>query len=143
MTDIEKKEITFRTEIEFKGSIAEFQQLSTDLVKLPVRLRAEWPPTHTAGCWPVAPERIIDGGLLEKITSDQPRVKILKDIYGGIRNPHFHIKDEIVLLARDRFQELVKNVAGELAVQIAAKADYAETLGAIQDLAKGGIIVDG
>lgn len=142
MTDMEKKEITFRTEIEFKGSIAEFKKLSTDLVKLPVRLRAEWPPTHTAGCWPVAPEKIIEGDLLEKIISDQPRVKILKDIYGGIRNPHFHVKDEIVLLARNRFQELVKNVAGELAVQLAAKADYAKTLRAIHDLVAGGVIVD-
>ena len=127
MTDIKEREITFRTEIEFKGSIEEFQQLSADLVKLPIRLRAEWPPTHTAGCWPVAPEKILEGGLLKKITSDQPRIKILKDIFGGIRNPHFHIKDEIVLLARNRFQELVKNVAGELAVQIAAKADLSMT----------------
>ena len=60
MTDIKEREITFRTEIEFKGSIEEFQQLSADLVKLPIRLRAEWPPTHTAGCWPVAPEKILD-----------------------------------------------------------------------------------
>jgi ABC-type siderophore export system fused ATPase/permease subunit len=44
-----------------------------------------------------------------------PRLRINEGIRGGIRNPHFHVADEIVLLDDGRFKELVGQVAKELA----------------------------
>jgi hypothetical protein len=132
-------EITFRTEIEFKGSIQEFEKVATTLVELPIRIRVEWPPGHTAGCWPIAPEQILGKRVLDRVTEGMPRIKaeIIRGIDGGIRDPHLHIRDEMVLLDRARFKEVVGQVAMELAGKIAEREEYTETVGAIRNLVPG------
>ena len=85
------EKITFRTEIEFKGSLSEFEKVATSLAEQPIRIRVEWPPDHTAGCWPIGPEQLLDKKVLEKVTEGMPRIKIIKGIPGGIRDPHLHI----------------------------------------------------
>lgn len=142
MKDIEDEEIAFQTEIKFKGKIREFIKIADALKELPIDIRVEFPRDHTAGCWPIPPLKAIGAERIEEIIEGQPRF-IIKGIDGGIRDPHFHEKDEIILLDRKRFQQLVKGVAGELAETFAGKANYAETLGAIRGLAEGIIIVDG
>lgn len=127
--------ITFRTEIEFKGSTEEFEKVATALARLPIRLRVEWPPDHTAGCWPIGPEQIISKQVLDKVIEGMPQLKIIRDIRGGIRNPHLHVKDQVVLLDRARFKEVVGQVAMELAGRIAERAEYTEAVGAIRNLA--------
>jgi len=128
------EKIIFRTEIEFKGSIEEFEKVAATLVELPIRIRVEWPPGHTAGCWPIAPEELLSRKILDKIIEGMPRIKIIRGIDGGIRNPHLHIGDEVVLINRERFKELAGQVAMELAERLAERADYVETVGAIRNL---------
>ena len=131
------KTITFRTEIEFKGSIAEFEKVAAALVELPIRVRVEWPICHTAGCWDIAPEELLSKKVLERVTEGMARFKIIRGIPGGIRDPHLHIRDEVVLLDRARFKEVVGQVAMELAGRLAERAEYTETVGAIRNLMPG------
>jgi len=59
--------------------------------------------------------KLLSRELLDKIAKDMPRFKIIKNIDGGIRNAHLHVANEVVLLDRARFKEVVGQVAGELA----------------------------
>lgn len=129
-----KKEITFRTEIEFKGSAEEFAEMAEVLVKLPVRLRVEWPPGHIAGCWPVAIEKLLSRQALNKIAEGMPKIKIVKGINGGMRDPHLHLGDEIALLSREKFKELVGKAAMEIAGLLADKAEYVQAIGTIRSM---------
>lgn len=132
-----EKEIKFRTEIEFRGTLDEFTEVAAKLVELPIKLRVEFPPDHTMGCWPFPPDGILSKKVLDKIIEDQPRIKLIKDIYGGIRNPHLHIANDVVFLDRERFKNFVGQLAMEIAGNIAEKSDYTETVGAIHGLVKG------
>ena len=62
-------------------------------------------------------DKLLERARLEKITANQPRIKLrlIKDIRGGIRSPHMHLADEVVLLNRNRFKTLVGEVASVLA----------------------------
>ena len=135
------KAITFRTEIEFKGSAEEFGTVAAALVELPIRIRVEWPPGHLAGCWPVSIGHVLSDKILDKITEGMPRInaKIIQGIAGGIRDPHLHLGDEIVLLDRIRFKQVAGQVAQELVERLADKAGYTETVGAIRNLVPGAI----
>jgi len=59
--------------------------------------------------------RLFSTELLEKLAEGMPRMRINKGIDGGIRNPHFHMANEVVFLDRTRFKQFVGNVAEELA----------------------------
>ncbi len=90
------------------------------------------PEQPSPGIIPVA--RLLGGELRDKVIEGMPRVKIINGIDGGIRNPHLHIKDEVVLLNRARFKEVVSQIAGELAGKLTESADFAETARAISHL---------
>ena len=134
------QKITFRTEIEFVGSTAEFEKVAAALIELPIRIRVDWPPEHTAGCWPLPPFRLLSKKIIDRVTEGMPRI-IIKDIAGGIRDPHLHIGDEAVFLDRERFKELVgqvaMNVAGKIAKGEEYTVPYTETVGAIGNLMEG------
>jgi len=129
--------LTFRTEIEFKGTFAEFEKVAAVLVELPIRIRCEFPPDKTAGCWPIAPMELLSKRFIDKITDKMPRLKVLKGLCGGIRDPHLHFVEDIVMIDRVRFKELVGNVAHEMAGNLAARGEYTEVLNAIRGLGPG------
>lgn len=135
------KAITFRTEIEYRGSAEEFGNVAAALVELPIRIRVEWPPGHLAGCWPVSIGEVLNDRILEKITEGMPRInaKIIQGIPGGIRDPHLHLRDEVVLLDKNKFKQLAGHVAQELAERLADITGYTETVGAIRNLVPGAI----
>lgn len=78
-----------------------------------------WPtPEHPAGGLMIATVPLPESArarLLDKVAEGMPRVRINKDINGGIRNPHFHVANQVVLLDQARFKQLVGQVAEELA----------------------------
>jgi hypothetical protein len=132
------EKIVFRAEIEFRGTIAEFRKLQASLEKLPITGRvAEWLPGHDeAGCWPLHVGKILPIKELEEVLAGKPRVRI-RPFPGGLRVPHFHIKDEVVLVERKEFKKILGEAARELAGRLAEKAGYAETIGAIRNLVPG------
>ena len=133
---IKDTKIKFRTEIEFKGTIAELENVVASLADLNVEIGVQWPPDKTKGCWPMEPQRLVSGDVLENVIRDQPRFKLIKKFPGGITDPHLHIGDEIVLLGRDQFKEFVGQVAVNLAGDLAGMANHPETVGAIRNLAR-------
>jgi hypothetical protein len=133
---IKDKEIKFRTEIGFTGSIAEFEKMITTLKEQTIEIGVQWPPDKTLGCWIVEPQRLLVAEVIETITKGMPRFKLVKSIKGGIRNPHLHIGDEVVLLGREQFRKLAGQVALKLAGDLATVADHAETVSAIRNLAQ-------
>lgn len=89
-----------------------------DTVPLPeLKLRELWLEGVTVQPIPYPgfpPPEFLGKVVIDNLAKDMPRIKINKDIYGGIRNPHLHIKNEIVLLNKERFKELVGRVATNL-----------------------------
>jgi hypothetical protein len=118
----------WKAEIKFQGTAADFAQLAEAIVELPIEIYIpEWVcrPHHWAGCMPIPIDVLLGLEHLEKITDGMPRVQIkyIRDIYGGIRTPHLHLKDEVVLLDRARFKTLVAQVAYELAARRVERID--------------------
>jgi hypothetical protein len=59
----------------------------------------------------------------------------IKDIAGGIRDPHVHLENEIVLLDRDRFKLMVSEVASMLATErVDHMDDFVSVMAPIQEL---------
>ena len=110
----------WKAEIKFKGTAADFVRLAESIAELPIGIHIpEWArrPRHLAGCMPVPVDVLLGEENLKKIIEGMPRVRInyIRDIYGGIRTPHLHLKDDVVLLDRARFKTVVAQVAHELA----------------------------
>ena len=77
-----------------------------------------------------------DKKVLKKLIINKPRIRI-EPIPGGLRVPHFHINDKVVLVDRIEFKEVIGEVAKELTGRPAEKAEYTETVGAICNLVPG------
>jgi len=117
-------DITYTAELQFKGSISEFEDVLSKLSELPANgiKIGTWPtPDHPAGglmidtvplpeqpnpgILPIA--RLLSKELLDKLLGGQSRFKLITDIHGGIRNAHIHLGNEIVLLDRQTFRGCV------------------------------------
>ena len=136
------EKFTWKGEIVFKGTVEEFNKLAELLEPQPVKVGiAEWAKIkgpHLAGCNRVAVDRLLDRTRLEKIIANQPRIKpkFIKDICGGIRSPHMHLADEVVLLNRNRFKTLVGEIASVLAItRVDRLNDYIDVMGTVNMLA--------
>ena len=74
---------------------------------------------------------------IEALSKGQPRIKVkfVDGINGGIRDAHLHLEDQIVLLDRAQFKELVAGVAAKLAEQmIDFDDDHVEVIAKIDRL---------
>ncbi len=133
-------EIKWRGVVEFNGTEEEFNQFAERLASLPVQVEIpEWVrPRPIPGGWPVAVESLLDRKSLEGLMKGQPRIKVkfVDGINGGIRNAHLHIDDQVVLLDRAQFKELVAGVAAKLAAQqVDLDQDHVEVISKIDRLA--------
>ncbi|MGC9781266.1 MAG: hypothetical protein HZR80_18640 [Candidatus Heimdallarchaeota archaeon] len=130
------KEIIFRTEIEFKGSDKEFIEFSRQLVALDkTAIRIEWPPNHLAGCNMFANFKYYDKQFIEKLIKDLDPIK-LKDIYGGIRNPHIHLEDfNVVFLKPESFKQVLDYAVTKLTKEF-TDFDHVKVMGAMNKLTK-------
>ncbi|MFX1566364.1 MAG: hypothetical protein ACFFCH_10275 [Promethearchaeota archaeon] len=137
-----REEIAFRNEIAFKGTIEEFNRALAELDKRELEIGRIFKKPHLAGCWPVSPMKVLGREAISRMLEGQKRIKLVKPIPGGLLVPHFHWENEIVLMNRQKFKELVTSVAGEIAGLKAMKGDYAQTLEALHKLYAGGVIVD-
>jgi hypothetical protein len=134
--------VSLRVGLEIEGSPAEIQEVIAQLEALPsggLQI-GTWPtpqrpaqgmtikttplplidtvplPEDEAGIWPVT--RLFDPELAKLLSQGMPRLKMIDDIRGGIRNAHLHIGDEVVLIDRERFKEIVGHAAKELAKNV-------------------------
>lgn len=132
-----EKRFEWNAEIKFKGTEKEFMKLAEMIEEMPAEievpektasetsilaassrpiLRWPWPP------WPGLPpypERVLGTDRLRQLTKDMSHIKVKfpRDIDGGMRTAHVHIGNEIVLLDRDTFKNIVAEVASAIAVR--------------------------
>ncbi len=116
-----REEIRFEGFIQFKGSINEFNQLmelqkkgpgSIAINTVPVPDR-EWWPWRLRGI-PPFPEALLSAEVKEILTKDMPRIKLIDGIDGGIRDPHFHMRDGVTLINESKMKEMLGKIASEL-----------------------------
>lgn len=131
------EKLVWKAEVKFVGSADDFNKFAEQMEKLNAEIDVRewrWRPNHFAGCMPVPIELLLGKDKLEHLAKDLPQIKIkyIKDIYGGMRVPHFHYKDKIVLLDRERFREFVRDVAEELGGRRAERIeDYIDVMNPI------------
>ncbi len=121
--------ILYRGSAEFKGSARELAKFKQDhrFVTDP-----DWPHIVRP---PGRRPSLIRVDIFERITKQYAaglrRIKV-GPIPGGIRSFHLHVsKEEIVLISRATFKKFVGDVAREVAMNLAAKGDYVDTMDAI------------
>jgi len=131
------EKLVWKAEVKFVGSPDEFNKFSEQMEKLHAEIAVrEWRgrPNHFAGCTPIPIDLLLGKEKLEQLAKGLPQIQIkfIKDIYGGMRVPHFHLGDKIVLLDRARFKEYVRDVAEELGGRRAERIeDYIEVMNPI------------
>ena len=129
-----EEKFTWKAEIRFEGTAEMFTKVAQALERLPVEIEIpEWKfrPPHLAGCMPLPLLRLIPEDRLNKIVEGMPviNIKYVKGIDGGIRTPHLHLGDDIVLLDRARFAQYVGEVASTLgAMRAEALEDYVDVM---------------
>jgi hypothetical protein len=134
-----KQKIRFEAIVTFDGSFEQFEKL-TELMSsmsesvhvIPGNLVSDDPE----GVWTYDPESVLTVERIAQMSIGMPRLNGGKAIGGGVKEPHLHMKDEIVLLSPDRFREYVKQVASTMADDIALKADSAQAVRALGELNK-------
>ena len=136
------KPFTWKGELSFSGTEKDFARLAAILDSYPVRVEIpEWriiDTGHLAGCNRISVDTLLEAKRLDEIIAEQPRFKptFIKDIRGGIRSPHLHLGDEVVLLNRDRFKMMVGSVATALAeARVDKYYDYINVVGRVNELA--------
>jgi hypothetical protein len=116
----------WKAEITFKGTADEFNRFSGSLqevmkAKLVTVTIPDWKdiPRHLAGCMRVQFDHLLDKEIVNPIIEGMTRVQVnpLTDIAGGIRTPHLHLNEEVVLLNRERFKMFAGEIARELAIR--------------------------
>lgn len=133
---------TWKGQLTFVGSSAQFNELSAVLEKYPVEFEIpEWAriPDHLAGCFPMPIDLLMNKDQIKKLVDGMPKIKIryLRDIRGGIRTAHLHLDNQVVLLDRERFKEMVKQVAVELAeMRVDRMSDYIDVMRAVGNIGR-------
>lgn len=132
--------IVFETTLRLKGDLGEIEELTH---KVFGEMAAEMEyvdfiyPRPFPGGWPILIQELFDRRKLASLVEGMPHLKIIEGIDGGMRNPHLHMDDQIVLLDRGRFREVVGHVAMALATKFAEEAEYPEVVGAMHNFVPG------
>lgn len=118
----------WKGELIFEGTAKEFNALSealSDFDEVTVRYPHGWPPKPFPGYPPWPWLKRIPEDTLNKLLEGSERVQIkwLRDICGGIRDPHMHIENTVVMLNRDKFKMMVREVASILAEDRVDRSD--------------------
>jgi len=135
----------WKAEIAFKGTADEFARFTKGLKTLAeagtvsFRIPEEgFKPIPFPGFWPIEPEILLGRDRLAKLLESRQRLNFdfIRDIRGGIRTPHLHFADDVVLLDRAAFQTVVSQAAAALAARhVEAATDYAQVMAGINALA--------
>jgi len=144
----------WKAEITFKGTADEFNEMTASLgevlkagrvaIDIPELRKYPYPGDGWGGIMPFPrPPHQVEFSKrlnLNAIAEGMPRMKIkpFPGIDGGIRTPHMHMGDEVVLLDREQFKMFAGEVARELASRhVDTTEDYVGVMNHIGRLAEG------
>jgi hypothetical protein len=85
-------------------------------------------PWRPDGGWPVPLAKITGEKLLAKYADLGKPIKRIEGINGGEVVPHFHLKNDVILLEREVFKKLVGEIAMKLGTELAGSLDYDKTV---------------
>lgn len=110
---------TWKAEIQFRGTPDDFNELSAALSKLNISILpfVEWPKPPWPGLLPMPIAELLDRGRLEELAGRaalRANIQFLRDIRGGIREPHLHLQDEVAFLDHEAFKAFVGEMARAL-----------------------------
>ena len=130
----------WQANITFTGYAEEFNKLAELLEKY--RVTVEIPEfievAGAVGGMRIPVMKLIPEERLKALIKGMPVIDIrfIRDIRGGIRTPHLHLDDKVVLLDKDRFVEFAGEVAQHLAeIRAERIEDYAEVMQPIGEIA--------
>ena len=130
--------LKWKAEVTFEGTVDQFQAFKTDMEKHDIainlgEMRMEdrgWErfPFHPAGYIPAFVRDFFPkADQIAAYTKGATRMKFvaIKDIPGGIRTPHLHLGNEVVLMDKDNFKTILSDVARNvLEHRIESEEDY-------------------
>lgn len=126
--------VAWKGMVEFEGTPAEFEKFSGALAQAGVHVSIDKDSifTELTKRGYVAPVRWEAIGVMKQLNeSNSLRMTspAIGDIAGGIRTPHLHVGDDIVLVDRDHFKSLLGQVAREIFEQrVTTKQDFDEII---------------
>jgi hypothetical protein len=133
---------TWRGTIEFSGTAEEFNRLSAVLKRHQIGVTIseldKRRTTRELGGAPSAINKLLLEQFLQELVAGQPRLslKFNWDFPGGMRTPHLHLADGVVLLDRERFKAYVGALAGALAEQrVDLGGDYIDVVAVLNPIA--------
>ena len=85
-------------------------------------------PWRPDGGWPVPLAKIAGEKLLAKYADLGKAIKRIEGINGGEVVPHFHLKNDVILLEREVFKKLVGEISMKLGAEFAGRVDYDKTV---------------
>lgn len=126
--------IKWKGEITFEGSAEEFNSFKESLLKHSVKVTIPEMNEYSASLHHIYAgyirpriDVIFKPDQLKKITEGAQRIpfKIVEGIAGGIQTPHIHVGDEVVLVSKEQFKEVIGEVARTMAIKdIDAATNY-------------------
>lgn len=125
--------LKWKGEVTFEGTIDQFHAFKTAIEKQHVTISVSELDSnilqniHIAGYIRPNYAAIFAAGQLEKLTEGAPRMEFtsIEGIAGGIRSPHLHLGDEVVLIDKERFKAILGEVArGMVEQRIDSEEDY-------------------
>jgi hypothetical protein len=127
--------ITWKAEVSFEGNIDEFKEFKTALDKYRVQASIPGLKGLATGSGYAKFEYAVsfkqNPAQFEKFVAGEPRVQLAQigGISGGMRNPHLHLGDEVVIVDKARFKALLGEVAKAVAERkVESEDDYYEMI---------------
>jgi hypothetical protein len=137
------EKLVWKGEIEFVGTAEEYNRLSGIIGRGNVSVAGGdwWNKHHWPGLWPEPLAELIGMDRINELVADSPQIRLeyIKGIRGGIRNPHLHVGDQVVLVGREQFRQALCEAAAALAAKrVDAGLDYEATMAPVANLAVNG-----
>jgi hypothetical protein len=126
------KTVAWKGQVEFEGTPEDFDKFAVALSQTGVHVSVDRGSTidNLTKRGYVAPVRWDMIGVAKQLNeSNSLRMtsRAIGDIAGGIRTPHLHVGDDIVLVDRDHFKSLLGQVARDIFEQrVTNKQDFEE-----------------
>ncbi len=112
--------LKWKAEVTFEGTMEQFQAFKAAIEKQPVGISVSElgggvikPRPRPGYISPAIFAAIEKDPQFQKLIEGQPRMQFvsIKDIRGGIRNPHLHLGDEVILVDKERFKAILGEAA--------------------------------